>query len=104
MQFVILAEHAPQMCPTANAKTREMMKKGSKEIPAVAQKLGVKILTLRVFGGDHIVMAVAEANDIERVREFIMESRLIQWNTIKIHATWSLEEALEKADKLPPIF
>ncbi len=104
MQFVIIAEHAPQFCPTANAKIREMMKQGSKEIPAVAQKLGVEILTLRVFGGDHIVLAVVESGDIEKVREFIMESRLIQWNTVKIHGTWSMEEALEKANNLPPIF
>ncbi len=104
MQFVIIAEHAPQLCPTANAKTREMMKQGSKEIPAVAKKLGVEILTIRVFGGDHIVLAIVEAKDIEKVRNFIMESRLIQWNTIKIHATWSMEEALEKAEKLPPLF
>jgi hypothetical protein len=104
MQFVILAEHPPQLCPTANAKTREMMKQGSNDIPALAQKLGLQILTLRAFGGDHIVLAVVEAADIEKVRNFVMESRLIQWNTIKIHPTWSMEEALEKADKLPPLF
>jgi hypothetical protein len=33
-----------------------------------------------------------------------MQSRLVQWNTIAIHATWSLEEALAKADTLPTIF
>lgn len=104
MQFVMIAEHSPQFCPTANAKIREMMKQGMKEIPAVAHKLGVEILNLRVFGGDHIVLAIVEAADIEKVRNFIMESKLIQWNTIKIHPTWSLEEAMERADKLPPIF
>jgi len=104
MQFVMIAEHPPNLCPTGNAKTREMMKQGSKEIPALAQKLGVEILTLRVFGGDHIVLGVVEAADIEAVREFIMQSRLVQWNTIKIHATWSLEEAMAKAESLPTMF
>ena len=104
MQFVMIAEHAPQFCPTANAKIREAMKQGMKEIPAVAQRLGVEILNLRVFGGDHIVLAILEASDIEKVRNFMMESKLIQWNTIKIHPTWSLEEAMERADKLQPIF
>lgn len=104
MQFVIMAEHLPQHCPTSNAKIREMMVQGKNQIPAVAEKLGVKLLTLRVFGGDHIVLAIVESADIENVRNFIMESRLVQWNTIKIYATWSLDEALERAGKLQPIF
>jgi hypothetical protein len=104
MQFVVVAEHAPELCPTSNAQTREMMKQGAKEMPNLAQKLGVDVVTLRVFGPDHIVLAVVEADDIEAVRNFVMESRLVQWNTTKIHATWSLEEALAKADALPTMF
>lgn len=30
--------------------------------------------------------------------------RLIQWNTTKIHATYSMEEAISKADALEAIF
>jgi len=104
MQFVLIAEHPPNLCPTANAKTREMMKQGAPQIPALAQKLGLKIITTNVFGGDHVVLMVVEATDIEAVREFMMQSRLVQWNTVKVHATWSLEEALAKADALPAIF
>ncbi len=81
-----------------------MMKQGAKEIPELAKKLGVQIITINVYGPDHQVLAVVEAADIEAVREFVLQSRLIQWNTTKIHATWSLEEALAKADTLPTIF
>jgi hypothetical protein len=104
MQFVMTARHTPELCPTANAKIRQMMKEGSKGIPDLAKKLGIKIITLNVYGPDHEVLAVMEADGIEAVREFTLQSRLIQWNTIAIHATWSLEEALAKADKLPTIF
>ncbi|MDD5543978.1 MAG: hypothetical protein PHX83_12465 [Acidobacteriia bacterium] len=104
MQFVIIAKHSPEHCPTSNAKIRQLMKQGAGEIPNVAKKLGVKIVTINVFGPDHTVMAVMEANGIEPVRDFTMESRLIQWNTIAIHATWTMEEALSKADALQPIF
>jgi len=104
MQFVISARHAPEHCPTSNAKIRRLMKEGAKEIPVVAKKLGVKIITINVYGPDHEIVAVVEAEGIEPVREFVMQSRLIQWNTTAIHATWTLEEALAKADKLPTIF
>ncbi len=104
MQFVVISEHPPNLCPTSNAKTRELMKQGMKEIPTLAQKLGLKIITLNVFGTDHIVMAVVEAADIEAVRNFVMESRLVQWNTTRIHPTWTMEEAMAKADTLPTLF
>jgi len=104
MQFVIVAEHQPEYCPTSNAKIREMMKQGAKELPELAKKLGVKIVTMNVYGPDHVVLAVVEAADIEVVRTFLLQSRLIQWNKTKVHATWSLEEALAKADSIPAIF
>jgi hypothetical protein len=53
---------------------------------------------------DHVIHTVAEADNIEAVREFVMQSRLAQWNRTQIHATWSLEEAMSKADELPTIF
>ena len=103
-QFVFIAEHAPELCPTSNQRTREMMAQGAKNIPELVKKLGINIISLRVFGPDHIVHGVVEADDIEAVRDFLFESRLIQWNTTKVHATYSLEEALAKADALPTMF
>jgi hypothetical protein len=102
--FAVIAEHPPELCPTSNAHTRQMMKEGAPQIPQLAQQLGVDILTLRVFGPDHVVLAVVEANDIEAVRDFMFQSRLIQWHTTTIHATYSLEEALARADELETIF
>ena len=104
MQFVIIARHSPELCPTSNAKIRKLMKKGSKQIPKIAEKLGVRIITTNVYGPDHEILAVVEADGIEPVREFSMQSRLVQWNTVTIHATWTMEEALAKADVLPTIF
>ena len=102
--FAVIAKHPPELCPTSNARTRQMLKEGAAQIPQLAEQLGVDIVTLRIFGPDHIVLAVVEANDIEAVRNFILQSRLIQWNTTKIHATYSMEEAIAKAEDLEAIF
>ena len=102
--FAVIAEHPPELCPTSNARTRQMMKEGAPQIPQLAEQLGVDIVTLRVFGPDHIVHAVVEANDIEAVRDFIFQTGLIQWNTTKVHATYSMEEALARADDMETIF
>ena len=102
--FAVIAEHPPELCPTSNARTRQMLKEGAAQIPQLAEQFGVDIVTLRVFGPDHIVLAVVEANHIEAVREFTLQSRLIQWNTTRIHATYSMEEAIAKSDELEAIF
>jgi hypothetical protein len=103
-QFAILAEHPPDLCPTSNAQTRQILKQGAGQIPQLAEQLGVSIVTLRVFGPDHIILAVVESEDIGSVRDFALQSRLMQWNTVKIHATYSLDEALVLVDKVEVIF
>jgi predicted RecB family endonuclease len=102
--FAVIAEHPPELCPTSNARTRQMMNEGAPEIPRLAEQLGVEIVTLRVFGPDHILLAVVEADDIELVRDFIFKTRLIQWNTTHIHATYSMEEALARVNEMEVIF
>jgi hypothetical protein len=102
--FAVVAEHPPELCPSSNAQTRQMMNEGAGQIPQLAEQLGVSIVTLRVFGPDHIILAVVEADDIEAVRDFMFQSRLMQWNTTKIHATYSLDEAIAATDELEAIF
>jgi hypothetical protein len=102
--FAVLAEHPPDLCPTANAQTRQLLKEGAGQIPQLAEKLGVDIGTLRIFGPDHVILAVVDADDIDSVRNFALKSRLMQWNTVKIHATYSIEEAVALIDEVEAIF
>jgi hypothetical protein len=102
--FAVIAEHPPELCPSSNAQTREMMNEGAGQIAQLAGRLGVTIVTLRVFGPDHIILAVVEADDIEAVRDFMFQSRLVQWNTTNIHATYSMDEALARVNELDAIF
>jgi hypothetical protein len=61
-------------------------------MPTLAGKLGVNIITTNVFGPDHVIHTVAEADNSEAVRELVMQSRLAQRNKTQIYATWSMEE------------
>jgi hypothetical protein len=102
--FAVIAEHPPDLCPTSNGQTRQLLKEGASQIPQLAEQLGVGIETLRIFGPDHIILAVVEADDIDSVRNFALQSRLMQWNTVKVHATYSMEEALALIDEVEAIF
>jgi hypothetical protein len=101
--FAVIAEHPPNLCPTSNAQTRQMLKQGAGQIPQLAEQLGVQIGTLRIFGPEHIILLVVEADDIESVRNFALQSRLMQWNTVKINATYSIEEAVAMIDEVEPV-
>jgi hypothetical protein len=102
--FAVIAEHPPNLCPTSNAQTRQLLKEGASQIPQLAEQLGVDIGTLRIFGPDHIILAVVEADDIDSVRNFALQSRLMQWNTVRINATYSIEEAVAMIDDVEAIF
>jgi len=102
--FALIAEHPPELCPTSNAQTRQILKQGVSQIPQLAEQLGVEIGTLRIFGPDHIILAVVESEDIDSVRNFALQSRLMHWNTVKIHATYSIEEAVSMIDEVETIF
>jgi hypothetical protein len=65
--FAVIAQHPPELCPTSNAQTRQMLKAGAAQIPQLAERLGVDIVTLRIFGPDHIVLAVAKADALEAI-------------------------------------
>jgi hypothetical protein len=102
--FALIAEHPPNLCPTSNAQTRQILKEGASQIPQLAEQLAVDIGTLRIFGPDHIILAVVEADNIDSVRNFALQSRLMQWNTVEIHATYSIEEAVAMIDDIEAIF
>jgi hypothetical protein len=102
--FALIAEHPPNLCPTSNAQTRQLLKEGASQIPQLAEQLGVEIGALRTFGPEHIILAVVEADDIDSVRNFALQSRLMQWNTVKINATYSIEEAVAMIDDVEAIF
>ena len=104
MQYLIYGKHPPDLCPSANESIRELSQQGAKEIPALAEKLGVKLLATYVPMTNHMVFAAVEADDANSVREFAFQSRLGQWNTIEIYQTSTLEEALTKVNELPTIY
>ena len=104
MQYLIAGQHPPELCPSANEKVRKFSQEGAGEIPALAEKLGVKLLATYVPMNNHMLFAAVEADDFDTVREFAFQSRLGQWNTVEIYQVSSLEEALTKVTELPTVY
>ena len=102
-QYVIRLTHSPDQCPTANTKTREMFIKGAPELPQLAQRLGLTFLAgPLILGAEHDGIAVVEADKLETVQEFILQSGLVQWNSVRVSQAMSVQEAIQSIEKVPP--
>jgi hypothetical protein len=104
MHFVLLASHGPEICPSSNAKMRDMMLKQAPEIPALAKRLGVNLVAGPFVSREHISVVVVEAAKAEAVDQFISESGLAQWNSVKVLPSLTMEEAMKEINTLKPIF
>jgi hypothetical protein len=103
MQYVILGQHPPDLCPTSNVKTRERVGQMMTQMEAAQQKHQVRVLSGHVLGASHRMVALTEAPTVEAVRDFVMETGLVQWNSVEIYPSWALDEAIREASALAPI-
>jgi hypothetical protein len=104
MHYVIVANHGAEICPTSNAKTRELLLQTGPQIPKIAEKAGVKILAGPYVNREHSTFAVVEASSGEDLDRFLVESRLPQWNNVRILPSLPMEEGLKEIASLPPLF
>ena len=104
MHFVLLASHTPETCPTSNSKTREVLLKGAPEMPDLARRLGVKIIAGPLVNREHLVVLVAEAAKVEAIDQFISESGMAQWNSVRVLPSLTMEEGLKEVAAMKPIF
>jgi hypothetical protein len=84
MLYVLLADHTAEVYPMSNSKTREMMQKVGPEIPSIAERTGFTIVAGPYVNNEHLTVAIVEADEAEPVDRFLVESRLAQWNKVRV--------------------
>ncbi|MFE9722124.1 hypothetical protein ACFYQ5_00580 [Streptomyces sp. NPDC005794] len=104
MHFVLLATHDAEVCPTANAATRDLMLKTAPDMPGLAQKAGVDIVAGPFVNREHTIVAVVQSDKVENVDRFLLEARLPQWNRVRVLPSLTMEEGLAEIQAQTPIF
>jgi hypothetical protein len=104
-QYVILADHSPDICPSSNARTRARALEGLGQLPTLAEAAGITFLTgpLHLDPG-HRTVAVVEAPNVEVVTELVYDSGLFQWNTVEVCPTRPATELMARVDEFPVVF
>ncbi len=105
-QYVILADHSPDICPSSNARSRARAMEGlGQNLPKLAEAAGVTFVTLPLhLDPGHRTVSVVEAASIESVTQLIYESGLSQWNTVEVCPTTPVTELMARVEEFPIVF
>jgi hypothetical protein len=104
VHFVLLGVHSPEVCPTSNSKTRDLMLETAPEIPGIAERTGVKIVAGPYVNREHMTVIIAEADRADDVDRFLVETRLHQWNSVRVLPSLSIEEGMKDVQEGKPLF
>ena len=96
MHFVVLGTHSAEVCPTSNATSRAMLLEIGPQIPKIAEKHNVTIVSGPWVNREHLTVTVCETERAESLDAFLVESRLHQWNTLRIIPSQDMAEGMKE--------
>ena len=104
VHFVLLASHSPEICPSSNAKTKGLLLDVAPQIPGIAQKHGVNIVAGPFVNREHMVVVVVETESTDGLDDFLVDSRLAQWNQIRVLTSRTLQEGMTELQEGGSLF
>ena len=102
-QFVLIQSHTPDMCPIASERARKAYGPDPGPLMGLAQKLGVKLLAGPMASLDHRTFVVMESPTADAVRDFVIQSGLVQWNTTEVIPVAGMESMLKEMASTKPV-
>jgi uncharacterized protein with GYD domain len=104
MHYVVLSTHSAEVCPTSNAKVKEVLLEVAPQIPDLAQKHGVNIVAGPYANREHMVVTIVETDRAEALDSFLVASRLSQWNQVRVLPSVPMQEAMQELQETNSLF
>lgn len=104
MHYVVLGVHSPEVCPTANANTRALLLEIGPQIPKIAERHNVTIVAGPFVNREHTTVVITEAQRSEDLDDFIVETRLNQWNSVRILPSLTMQDAMGQIQDQAALF
>ena len=104
MHYVVLGDHSPDICPSSNARTRELLIEMGPQIPKIAEQHHVTIVAGPFVNREHTTVLITEADNSEDLDAFLVEARLPQWNSVRILPSLTMQAAMEEIQEHPALF
>ena len=74
------------------------------KIPKIAENNGVKIVAGPYVNREHMTVAIVEADTADAVDRFLVETRLHQWNTMRVLPSHTMEEGMKDVQEGTSLF
>jgi hypothetical protein len=104
MHFVVLGTHSAEVCPTSNTKTRALLLEVAPQVSDLAAKHGVNIVAGPFANREHMLVMIVETDRAEALDSFVVESRLAQWNQVRILPSVPMEGAMQELQEATMLF
>jgi uncharacterized protein with GYD domain len=104
MHFVVLGTHSAEVCPTSNAKTKALLLDIGPQMTEIAEKHGVNIVAGPFANREHMLVVIVETDSAEALDNFVVESRLAQWNQVRILPSVPMEGAMQQLQEATMLF
>ena len=104
MHFVVLGTHSAEVCPTSNTKTKALLLEMGPQVSALAEKHGVNIVAGPFANREHMLVVIVETDRAEALDSFVVESRLAQWNTVRILPSVPMQTAMQELQEAATLF
>jgi hypothetical protein len=74
------------------------------QVSAIAEKHGENILSGPFANREHMLVVIVETDRAEALDSFVLESRLAQWNTVRILPSVPMEAAMRELQEATVLF
>jgi hypothetical protein len=105
-QYVILADHSADICPSSNASSRVRAIEGlGQSLPQLSAEAGITFVAgpLHLDPG-HRTVSVVDAPSIEAVVQLVYATGLSQWNNVEVCPTTPVADMMANLDAFPIVF
>jgi hypothetical protein len=103
-KYVVISNHPPMSCPSANKILREAGNDLGKDLPPMMAKHKIKPEVMLHLDPGHKIVWVVEAPSAENVRDFVYDSGLSRWNDFEFYMASRLEDVTSWVENLPTIW
>jgi hypothetical protein len=104
MHFVVLGTHSAEVCPTSNAKTKALLMEIAPQVSTLAEKHGVNIVAGPFANREHTLVMIIETDRADALDRFLVDSRLAQWNQVRILPSVPMEQAMQELQETASLF
>jgi hypothetical protein len=104
MHYVVIGEHSAEVCPTSNATTKALLLEMAPQIPKIAEQNGVNILSGPFVNHEHTTVVVVETDRPENLDAFLVETRLPQWNRVRVIPSRTIADSMKQLQEGTALF